>query len=315
MVRRLGWLGAVALLGAALLIPGTAAAAGPKNALHQTPPISWDSANFQGGSDCDGLKLASGEVLWHFVHTGTGASDLPSTLTATFDIAGPQTAAGFQNGNSIVQYNVITGADTLLSASDSISNDGLLNLSHICSNIAQTTSTSSSSSSSSSQQTTTSTSETGSVSDTTSSQQTTTTTSESGSVSDTTSSQQTTTSTSETGSVSDTTSSQDTTTTTSESGSVSDTTSSQDTTTTTSETGSVSDTTSTQNTTTKTTTSETGAVSGLTGTPGVTPPSTASATVGSSGKSDGWRLILLALAGIAVLSLILLPSERKSRQR
>ena len=278
MVRRLGWLGAVALLGAALLIPGTAAAAGPKNTLHQTPPIAWNAASFQGSaSDCAAADLASGEVLWHFIHTGTGASDLPSTLTATFDAAGTKTAAGFQNGNSVVQYEVITGADTLESASDSITNDGNLNLSHICSNIAQTTSTSSSTSSSSSQQTTTSTSETGSVSDTTSSQNTTTTTSETGSVSDTTSS--------------------------------------QNTTTTTSETGSVSDTTSTQNTTTKTTTSETGAVSGLTGTPGVTPPSTASATVGSSGKSDGWRLILLALAGIAVLSLILLPSERKSRQR
>src|SRR6266852_5284072 len=101
ILRRFGWLGAVTLLGAALLIPGTAAAAGPKNTLHQTPPISWNNPSFQG-TDC--AALPSGEVLWHFIHTGTGSGDLPSTLTATFDAAGVKTALGFQNGNSVVQY-------------------------------------------------------------------------------------------------------------------------------------------------------------------------------------------------------------------
>ena len=81
--------------------------------------------------------------------------------------------------------------------------------------------------------------------------------------------------------------------------------------TTSTETSDVSETTSTQKTTT---TDETGGVGGETGTPEVTPPSTSSLP-GSSGSSDGWRVILLALAGIAVLSLILLPGDRKRTPR
>ena len=87
-------------------------------------------------------------------------------------------------------------------------------------------------------------------------------------------------------------------------------------TTATTETSDVSETTQTTRTTTTdgTSTTETGGVGGETGTPDVTPPST-STLDGSSGSSDGWRIILLALAGIAVLSLILLPGDRKSKQR
>ncbi len=86
------------------------------------------------------------------------------------------------------------------------------------------------------------------------------------------------------------------------------------------ESSSVSESTQTTATTTKTTstgisTSDTGGVGGETGTPDVTPPST-STLPGSSGSSDGWRVILLVLAGIAVLSLVLLPGDRKkSKQR
>jgi hypothetical protein len=36
--------------------------------------------------------------------------------------------------------------------------------------------------------------------------------------------------------------------------------------------------------------------------------------VGSSGSSDGWRIILLVLAGIAALSLILVPSRQKKQR-
>ena len=99
------------------------------NQLHQQPPIAWNSTEF-GGGDCP--DLAPGQVLWHFVHTDTKSTDLPSTLTAKFTTAGTVTVAGFVNGNSVVMYDIITGHDTLLSASDSISNGGLLNLSHIC---------------------------------------------------------------------------------------------------------------------------------------------------------------------------------------
>ena len=95
---------------------------------------------------------------------------------------------------------------------------------------------------------------------------------------------------------------------TTETSEVSETTSTQSTETT--ETSEVSETTSTHATTT---TDETGGVGGETGTPGATPPST-STLGGSSGSSDGWRIILLALAGIAVLSLVLVPSGQKKQR-
>ena len=97
-------------------------------------PISWNDPSFQGDEgDCDSANLDPGQVLWHFVHTGTDSGDLPSKLTAEFDSAGVLEADGYVNGNSIVMYNIITGEDSLLSASDDIQNDGKLNLSHICS--------------------------------------------------------------------------------------------------------------------------------------------------------------------------------------
>ena len=109
-----------------------------------------------------------------------------------------------------------------------------------------------------------------------------------------------------------------TTSTDTETSDVSETTATQTTSTVTTETSDVSDSTqSTQTGTTSTGTSvsDTGGVGGETGTPDVTPPST-STLPGSSGSSDGWRVILLVLAGIAVLSLILLPGDRKkSKQR
>jgi len=104
------------------------------NDLHQADklPISWNDPAFQGsGAGCDALE--PGQVLWHFIHTGTGGSDLPATLTAEFQDAGIVTVDGYVNGNSVVMYTIITGEDSLLSASDSIQNDGFLNLSHICS--------------------------------------------------------------------------------------------------------------------------------------------------------------------------------------
>ena len=106
------------------------------NDLHQADqtPIAWNDPGFQGTADeCANANLDPGQVLWHFIHTKTGSGDLPSTLDATFDVAGAVQADGYVNGNSVVMYNIITGEDSLLSASDSIQNDGFLNLSHICS--------------------------------------------------------------------------------------------------------------------------------------------------------------------------------------
>jgi hypothetical protein len=112
-----------------------AALVGPvlANDLHQTPPIAWDTPNDDENA-CNDANLEPGQVLWHFVHTGTDGADLPSTLYAKFDSAGDVEADGYSNGggNAIVMYDVITGQDTLLEAYDSIEDDNLLNLSHIC---------------------------------------------------------------------------------------------------------------------------------------------------------------------------------------
>lgn len=107
------------------------------NDLHQADqlPISWDDPAFQGTADeCANANLDPGEVLWHFVHTGTDGNNLAATLDATFTDAGAKQADGYSNGggNAIVMYDIFTGKDTLESASDSISDDNLLNLSHIC---------------------------------------------------------------------------------------------------------------------------------------------------------------------------------------
>lgn len=94
-------------------------------------------ADLQGsGDDCTGVQ--AGTVLWHFVHTKTSSSDLPSTLTATFQnnttlATFTDTVSGFVHGSSIVMYDITTTTNvTLISASDTIVNDGLLNLSHVC---------------------------------------------------------------------------------------------------------------------------------------------------------------------------------------
>jgi hypothetical protein len=83
--------------------------------------------------DCTDGDAPEGMTIWHFIHTGTSSADLDSELTATFTNAGEQKADGFVNGNSIVMYNItIPSGDTLEGASDTINNDGLLNLSHVC---------------------------------------------------------------------------------------------------------------------------------------------------------------------------------------
>jgi hypothetical protein len=130
MKRRLGTI--LAALAMTLLLAAPAFA----NTVAQSN-ISSDNAGFQGGeTQCAGLNLQPGQVLWHFVHVGTDGTDLPSTLTATFASAGTLTATGFVNGSSIVMYNIITPtADTFITGSDTITTDAQtepLNLSHIC---------------------------------------------------------------------------------------------------------------------------------------------------------------------------------------
>jgi hypothetical protein len=122
--RKLGALVAAATL--SLTFAGTALA----NDVHQGMPIV--------GTDFNNTVVGCAEG-WHFVHIGTNRESLPSTLTATFKDAGTVKVDGHVNGNSIVMYNVhVDPSDRLLSASDDISNDGLLNLSHVC--LTETTS-------------------------------------------------------------------------------------------------------------------------------------------------------------------------------
>ena len=120
-----------ALVGAAMLtltFAGTALA----NDVHQEMPIV--------GTDFNNTTVGCGEG-WHFVHVGAKADALPSTLTVTFKDAGTRTVDGYVNGNGVVMYNVyVDPSDRLLSASDDISDDANLNLSHVC--LAETTSSS-----------------------------------------------------------------------------------------------------------------------------------------------------------------------------
>lgn len=134
MLRRL--VAIVATLSLTLLLAAPAFA----NDLAQTIPeggIAWDASSFQGDeTECANADLEPGEVLWHFVHTMTDGSDLPATLTVTFSDGTSQTVSGFTadfEGNSVVHYEVTSGQTNLLSASDTIVNDGQLLLSHICS--------------------------------------------------------------------------------------------------------------------------------------------------------------------------------------
>lgn len=99
--------------------------------LSQDPPISWDDEGSQGSEEeCDATDLDPGEVLWHFILTDAEAEG--AKLTAVFETAGEITVEASAVTGNATHFEIITGEDTLLSASTDI--DGsLLNLSHICS--------------------------------------------------------------------------------------------------------------------------------------------------------------------------------------
>jgi hypothetical protein len=122
------------LIGAALLTLGLLTGAAPAALANTINPGNVPAHSTTFKEECKGDEgLEPGQVLWHFIHTDTSKTDLPSSLSATFDGAGVQPASGYVNGNSIVMYNIITeGDDVLTTASDSIVNDGNLNLSHVC---------------------------------------------------------------------------------------------------------------------------------------------------------------------------------------
>jgi hypothetical protein len=136
MFRRLT--AVLAVLGLTLVLAAPALA----DTVHQTN-IFWDDVAFQGDEgECADADLAEGEVLWHFVHIGTDGSDLPATLTATFERADgttfTETAEGYSNGDGTapVMYDIITtDAVKFVTGSDTLDTDEMtepLNLSHIC---------------------------------------------------------------------------------------------------------------------------------------------------------------------------------------
>lgn len=128
MIKRLAALAAA--LGLVLVMVAPALA----QDLHQTLPIAWNDAQYQGTeADCADANLEPGQVLWVFV----GHFSSPdATMSATFDnsadnvtdISPTKTLDSYE-----LQWLVYTGEDTLLSASvtPDTDTDGF-NLSHIC---------------------------------------------------------------------------------------------------------------------------------------------------------------------------------------
>src|SRR5204862_5365928 len=118
LIRRLAALAAA--LGLTLMLASPALA----NTLHQTPPISAASAPQGTDTECAGLNLQPGQILWHFVHTMTDGSNLPATITVQFESGFFAPVSGYSNGggNAEVMYDVITTAadGDLLGASDTI---------------------------------------------------------------------------------------------------------------------------------------------------------------------------------------------------
>jgi hypothetical protein len=94
--------------------------------------ISWDAQGFTG-EDCEALDLAPGEVFWHFVQNQVADGTDSGKMTAEFDIAGViADVDSYKKAGGVLHWSIITGHDTLLSASSNVTSDGEFNLSHIC---------------------------------------------------------------------------------------------------------------------------------------------------------------------------------------
>jgi cell division septation protein DedD len=127
-IRLAGWLAVGGLLGGALLAPSAVFATDLKDSQQGT---SWDDPDFQGSAeDCEGLDLAPGEVVWHFVLTDPDADS--GHLTATFDDAGDVTVENADSPAAVLHFFVTTGHDTLLDAETTDVDGKNLVLSHIC---------------------------------------------------------------------------------------------------------------------------------------------------------------------------------------
>ncbi len=125
LAGRLPWLVAAGLVAEALLIPAVSPVAANTSIRRGRSSERWRYAD-----DCKDVDLSAGQVLWHFVQTGTEVAS--GELTATFTTAGEVTVDSYKHSGKVLHWQIITGHDTLVSASSDIENDGNLNLSHIC---------------------------------------------------------------------------------------------------------------------------------------------------------------------------------------
>jgi hypothetical protein len=117
----------VAALGMTLLLAAPAFATD----LHQGDNIAWNDASIT--QDCTGVTIEPGQVLWHFVLTSSDVND--ATMTATFSDSSDNVTAlppDKVEDTYLLQWNVITGEDTLLHAFTTGNTTGIFNLSHIC---------------------------------------------------------------------------------------------------------------------------------------------------------------------------------------
>jgi hypothetical protein len=125
LIRRLA--AAVAALGLTLVLAVPVFATD----LLQGGNIAWNDSSIT--QDCTGVTLQPGQVLWHFV---LNQSDTPdATMTATFSDSSDNVTAitpDKTEDHYVLMWDVITGQDTLISASTSGNTTGVFVLSHIC---------------------------------------------------------------------------------------------------------------------------------------------------------------------------------------
>jgi hypothetical protein len=128
--RKAGWLATATLLGAALIAPSAALAITG----HQDFPIAWNASGFDD-EECAEIKLAPGQVYWHFVQTQTDVTD-PADALLNIDIAGTDSdvvgLAAYKVSGGVVHWEATTPQITLDGISSNIDGDGNLNISHIC---------------------------------------------------------------------------------------------------------------------------------------------------------------------------------------
>ena len=137
----------LALIGAGVLTMSVVGVAFADTASHQ----DGDTLGMHVGTadECDDVELAEGEVLLHFVLTGTSDSDGNLAVDLSDPDINPTKDHADKDSGSVLHWNVIvTGvdADTVFEGATTDADGDNLNLSHVCGLGTTTTTTSFSSS-------------------------------------------------------------------------------------------------------------------------------------------------------------------------